>query len=58
MSVLIIAIPTTLAISALAVWAFIKQAQAGQFDDLDTPPRRILFDDYELHKSKVDKEQE
>ncbi len=32
---------------AAAVVAFYLAARAGQFDDLDTPPLRILFDDEE-----------
>ena len=45
MSVLLIALPMALVLGALAVFAFIRAARAGQFDDLDTPPMRILHDD-------------
>lgn len=47
MSVLYIALPVALLLAVLAVIAFIKQVRSGQFDDLDTPPRRMLFDDVE-----------
>jgi len=47
MSVLFVAIPIALFISLIAVIAFLFQVRGGQFDDLDTPPRRILFDDVE-----------
>lgn len=47
MGVLYIAIPVALAISAAAVIAFVRLVKSGQLDDLDTPPRRILFDDVE-----------
>lgn len=45
MTVLFIALPIALLISLIAVIAFIWQVREGQLDDLDTPPRRILFDD-------------
>ena len=45
MSVLFIAIPTALFIACLAVIAFVFQVHSGQYDDLDTPPYRILNDD-------------
>jgi cbb3-type cytochrome oxidase maturation protein len=45
MSVLLIALPIALLLGALAVVAFIRAARAGQFDDLDTPPLRILHDE-------------
>jgi cbb3-type cytochrome oxidase maturation protein len=45
MNVLFLAIPIALFISLVAVVAFVYLVKAGQFDDLETPPRRILFDD-------------
>jgi len=45
MSVLYVAIPVALVISVIAVIAFAQQVRGGQFDDLETPPRRMLFDD-------------
>jgi cbb3-type cytochrome oxidase maturation protein len=45
MSVLFIALPVALLLGALAVLAFIRAARDGQFDDLDTPPMRMLHDD-------------
>lgn len=47
MNVLYIAVPIALFISLMAVWAFVYQVRSGQFDDLETPPLRILFDDIE-----------
>jgi cbb3-type cytochrome oxidase maturation protein len=47
MSVLYIAVPVALLIALIAVVAFVYQVRSGQFDDLDTPPRRMLFDDVE-----------
>lgn len=51
MSVLYIAIPVALLISLAAVAAFVYLVRDGQFDDLETPPRRILFDDVEKRSS-------
>lgn len=31
--------------AAVAVAAFVWVVRTGQLDDVDTPPRRILFDD-------------
>lgn len=47
MDVLFFAIPIALFISLIAVLAFVYQVRSGQFDDLETPPLRILFDDVE-----------
>ena len=47
MSVLYIALPIALLIALIAVITFIVQVRSGQFDDLETPPRRMLFDDVE-----------
>jgi cbb3-type cytochrome oxidase maturation protein len=40
-------LPLALLIAAVAVGFFIWAARTGQFDDLDTPAVRILFDDEE-----------
>ncbi len=51
MSVLIVAIPIALVLGGAAVIAFVWQVRSGQYDDLETPPRRILFDDVEADES-------
>jgi len=38
-------LPLALLIAAIAVGLFIWAARTGQFDDLETPAVRILFDD-------------
>ena len=53
MSVLFIAIPIALVISAVAVAAFIYQVRSGQLDDLDTPSRRMLWDDVDSSKKTL-----
>lgn len=45
MTLLFIALPVALAIAACAVAAFAWAARNDQYDDLDTPPRRMLLDD-------------
>ena len=45
MSVLWIALPIALSLAGAAVAGFLWMVRTGQFDDLDTPPVRILFDD-------------
>ena len=45
MTTLYIVLPLALLIAGVAVGAFIWSVRSGQLDDVDTPPRRILFDD-------------
>jgi len=46
-SVIFFIMPIALALAAVAVGAFAWAARRGQFDDLETPPMRVLFDDEE-----------
>jgi cbb3-type cytochrome oxidase maturation protein len=45
MSSIFFLIPIGLLLLAVAVWAFVWAVRNDQFDDLDTPASRILFDD-------------
>jgi len=45
MSVLYLLVPLALLVVGIALAAFSWAASRGQFDDLDTPARRILLDD-------------
>jgi cbb3-type cytochrome oxidase maturation protein len=45
MWVLMVLIPCSVLLSLGFVVAFVWATKRGQFDDLDTPPKRILFDD-------------
>ena len=47
METIFVLLPLALLIAAIAVGFFIWAARTGQFDDLDTPAIRILFDDDE-----------
>jgi cbb3-type cytochrome oxidase maturation protein len=40
-------LPLALLIAGMAVGSFVWAARSGQFDDLETPALRILFDDEE-----------
>jgi len=46
-SVVYIAFPVTLLLAAGFVAAFVWAARKGQFDDVETPAVRMLFDDDE-----------
>ncbi|MES1943543.1 cbb3-type cytochrome oxidase maturation protein [Salinisphaera sp. PC39] len=45
MNIILILVPLSLVLVALAVWAFFWAVGSGQFDDLDSPAYRILLDD-------------
>ena len=45
MGILYLLLPVALGLGLGAVVVFRWAVRDGQFDDLDTPPRRVLFDD-------------
>ncbi|HKZ05756.1 MAG TPA: cbb3-type cytochrome oxidase assembly protein CcoS [Methylomirabilota bacterium] len=45
MAVMFVLLPVALLFAAAAVVVFLWAVHAGQFDDLDTPPLRILVED-------------
>jgi len=45
MTVLYLILPLALLIACAAVAAFAWTVRSGQLDDIETPPRRILFED-------------
>lgn len=45
MSILLLLVPLSLLLLALAIGAFAWAVKRGQFDDLDTPALDILVDD-------------
>lgn len=51
METIFVLLPLALLIAAIAVGFFVWAARTGQFDDLDTPAVRILFDDEEPRHS-------
>ena len=52
MNSLYILIPIALILVVLAVAVFLWAAKSGQFDDLDTEGKRILFDKDEISPAK------
>ncbi len=47
MSILFVLVPLAMLLMAFAVAAFVWAVRSGQFDDLESPASRILFDDDE-----------
>lgn len=45
METVFVLLPLALVIAGIAVGFFVWAATSGQYDDLDTPPLRMLFDD-------------
>ena len=45
LDILYLLIPASLVLAAVALVLFVWAIQTGQFDDLETPAIRILFDD-------------
>jgi len=52
MEIIFITVPVTLLFIACGVAIFIWANKKGQFDDLDSPAHRILFDDDEPAQPK------
>ncbi|MEM9410310.1 MAG: cbb3-type cytochrome oxidase assembly protein CcoS [Planctomycetota bacterium] len=53
MSVVYLAIPVALLVAAVTIVAFVLQVRSGQYDDLETPAIRILFDEEEQHETAL-----
>ena len=47
MNILLVLIPVSVLLIALAIWAFFWAVDNGQFDDLDAPALNMLQDDPE-----------
>jgi len=45
MRILLLMVPISVLLLALAIWAFVWAVKRGQFDDLDTPALDILVDE-------------
>ncbi len=45
MSVIYLLIPLALILAGVALVGFLWAVRKGQFDDLDSPPHRAVFDD-------------
>lgn len=47
MDIIYLLIPIAIILVSIAVWAFFWSVRQGQFDDLESPAHRILFEDDE-----------
>lgn len=45
MEALYLLIPLSLVLVAIAIWAFFRMSDSGQFDDMDGPAHSVLMDD-------------
>lgn len=45
MTILLLLIPVSLLLLCVAVWFLVWGVRSGQYDDLDSPGHRILFED-------------
>ena len=52
MEIVIILIPLAMIILAIAIGAFFWAVRNDQFDDLDSPAWRVIFDDQEQRKDQ------
>lgn len=52
MEILILLVPLAAVVVAIAVWAFFWALRRGQFDDLDSPAWRIVFDDQHQQRAE------
>jgi len=56
MGIVVVLLPISVALALVALVAYFWGVRSGQFDDLDTPAMRVLFDDEELPKPDKPKE--
>ena len=56
MEIVILLVPLAILLVALGVAAFLWALRRGQFDDLDSPQWRVVFDDQQERAGKKDKE--
>lgn len=56
MTILYLLIPLSLILLGLAVWAFFWAVKHEQFDDLEGPAHRILFDEDENDLSQEERQ--
>jgi len=52
MNILYFLVPLALLLAGVGVWAFIWSVKSGQFEDVETPSIRMLFDDEDEDKGQ------
>ncbi|SEF75325.1 cbb3-type cytochrome oxidase assembly protein CcoS [Marinobacterium lutimaris] len=45
MSIIYLLIPIAIILASIGIWAFFWSVNSGQFDDLESPAHKILYDD-------------
>ena len=45
MGIILLLLPASIVLAAIALAAYVWATKSGQFEDLDTPPQRMLHDD-------------
>lgn len=53
MDVLFLILPVALVMAGGFLWAFFYSVRKGQFDDLDTPRYRAIFDDVPTRRPRL-----
>ncbi len=56
MGIVFVLLPISLLLAGVALWGYFWGVKSGQFDDLETPALRILFDDEHEPNSKQEPE--
>ena len=51
MNILYLLVPAALMLAALGVAGFVWSVRSGQFDDVETPGMRVLFDDEDPNRT-------
>lgn len=46
MTIVYLVLPLALFVVGVAVWAFVWSARTGQYDDLETPAIRMVYEDH------------
>ena len=52
MELVFVALPVALLVGGAALAAFVWAAKSDQFEDLDTPPTRVIFDEQPVRREK------
>ncbi len=52
MNIIEILLPISVLLAGGFAFAFVMAVRSGQFDDVDTPPQRILFDAPKAHSTQ------
>ncbi len=58
MNAILISIPISIILVAIAIWLFFWAVRSGQYDDLDSPAYSILLDEEERRRRSKEKDNE